>query len=76
MVRTIVTIEESDKRWLDRYSDRHNHSTAETIRLAIREFQKRMRSGDHRRILSKTAGLLKGKDDSVRFVRKLREEWD
>ena len=76
MVRTIVTIEESDKRWLDRYSDRHNHSTAETIRLAIKEFQKKMRSGDYRRILKNTAGIFKDKDDSVLFVRKLREEWD
>ena len=39
MVRTIVSIEEEDKRWLDRYSDRHDRSTAETIRLAIKEFQ-------------------------------------
>ena len=76
MVRTIVTIEESDKRWLDRYSGQQGRSTAETIRLAIKEFQKRARAGDHERILKGTAGLLKGKDDSVRFVRKLREEWD
>ena len=76
MIRTIVTIEESDKRWLDRYSNQHGRSTAETIRLAIREFQKKLRSGDYRRILKNTAGLLKGKGDSVSFVRKLREEWD
>ena len=76
MVRTIVTLEEPDKRWLDRYSCRHSQSTAETIRLAIKEFQKKMREGDYHKILKDTSGLLKGKDDSVRFVRKLREEWD
>ena len=76
MIRTIVTIEESDKRWLDRYSNQHGRSTAETIRLAIKEFQKKLRSGDYRRILKNTAGLLKDKSDSVNFVRKLREEWD
>ena len=76
MVRTIVTIEESDKRWLDRYSDRQNQSTAETIRMAIREFQKKAQEGDIRNALKDTAGLLKGREDSVRFVRKLRREWD
>ncbi|OGW84055.1 MAG: hypothetical protein A3C47_00075 [Omnitrophica bacterium RIFCSPHIGHO2_02_FULL_51_18] len=76
MVRTIVTLGESDKRWLDRYSDRHDRSTAETIRMAIKEFQKKTQEGDYRRVLKDTAGLLKGVDDSVRSVQKLRQEWD
>ena len=76
MVRTIVTIEESDKRWLDLYSGRHSQSTAETIRLAIKVFQKTAQEGGPSSLLKDTAGLLRGKDDSVRFVRKLREEWD
>lgn len=77
MTRTIVTLEESDKRWLDRYSGRHSQSTAETIRLAIREFQKKTRQDDYASALKKTSGILKGgKDDSVRFVRKIRQEWD
>jgi hypothetical protein len=76
MVRTIVTIEESDKKWLDRYSGRHSQSTAETIRLAIKEFQKISRGEDYQKALKSTAGLLGGKDDSVKYVRKLRSEWD
>ena len=76
MVRTIVSIEEEDKRWLDRYSDQHDRSTAETIRLAIKEFQKKARAGEYRRQLESTAGLLKGGEDSVKFVRKIRGEWD
>ena len=76
MVRTIVTIEDGDKRWLDRYSGQHGQSIAQTIRMAIKEFQTKMRAGDYRKTLKETAGILKGKDDSVCFVRKLREEWD
>ena len=76
MIRTIVTLEESDKRWLDRYSDRHDRSTAETIRMAIKEFQKKTQQGDYLRVLEGTTGLLKGGDDSVRAIRKLRQEWD
>ena len=76
MTRTIVTIEESDKRWLDRYSGQHKQSTAETIRLAIREFQKKTREGEYQKVLKDTAGLIKDKGDSVAFVRKLRGEWE
>ena len=77
MTRTIITLEDTDKRWLDRYSGRHSQSTAETIRLAIKEFQKKTRTESYHKILMDTAGILKGDaNDSVRFVRKIREEWD
>ncbi len=76
MVRTIVTIEDSDKRWLDRYSGRHGQSTAETIRAAIKDFQKKARSEGYQQVLKDTSGLLRGMDDSVSFVRKLRKEWE
>ena len=76
MVRTIVTLEESDKRWLDRYSGRHGNSTAETIRLAIKEFQKKSRAADYQKVLKDTSGIFESKEDSVKSVRKLREEWD
>ena len=77
MTRTIITLEDIDKRWLDRYSDRHKQSTAETIRLAIKEFQKKSQAESYRKAVMDTAGILKGdKNDSVRFVRKIREEWE
>lgn len=76
MIRTIVTIEETDKRWLDRFSAKHHQSTAETIRMAIKEYQQKSRQDYYHSALDGTAGLLKSKDDSVRFVKKLREEWE
>ena len=76
MTRTLVTLQDSDKRWLDRYSDRHSQSTAQTIRLAIKAFQKRAQAGDYRQAVQNTAGLLTGEEDSVQAVRKLRREWD
>ena len=76
MVRTIVTMDESDKRWLDQYSGQQGQSVAQTIRLAIKEFQKKMRVGNYQKILDRTFGILKDKEDSVKFIRKLRAEWD
>lgn len=75
MIHTIITIEESDKRWLDRYSRQHNQSTAETIRLAIKEFKKKAQEMNYQKALKDTAGLLRKKGDSVQFVRRLRKEW-
>ena len=78
MTRTIITLEDSDKRWLDRYSGRHQQSTAQTIRLAIKEFQKKNRAESYHRAVADTAGILKDvlKEDSVKIVRDLRKEWD
>ena len=76
MTRTIVTLEEADKRWLDRYSGRHSQSTAQTIRLAIKEFQAKAQTEGYRQAIQSTAGLLRGGEDSVQAVRRLRREWD
>lgn len=76
MTRTILTLEETDKKWLDRYSREHKQSTAETIREAIRAFRQKEREGGYRRVLDSTAGLLKGGPDAVEFVRRERKEWD
>ena len=76
MTRTIVTLEDSDKKWLDRYSGKHKQSTAETIGFAIKQLQKQVRAGERTRVLSETAGILKGREDSVAFVRKIRKEWE
>lgn len=76
MVRTIVSLSEDDKRWLDQYSHNHHQAMAQTIRVAVKLFQKSAVSETKNRILSETAGLLKDKADSVRFVRQLRDEWE
>jgi len=46
------------------------------ITSIIEKFQKRIQESRYRRVLKRTAGLLRGKDDSVSFVRNLRKEWD
>lgn len=76
MIRTLVSIEENDKRWLDKYSQKQGQSTAEIIRQAIKEFQQKMRADQRKRVLDKTFGILKDKEDSIKFVRKIREEWE
>jgi len=76
MVRTIISLSTDLKRWLDRYSREHHQSTAETIRAAIKQFQQNASHKTHRDSLMKTAGILDNKVDGVKYVRKLRKEWD
>ncbi|MBN1699349.1 MAG: hypothetical protein JW881_17650 [Spirochaetales bacterium] len=43
MARTIITIPDDIKTWLDHYSHRHHQSLAATIRAAIKNFKKKNR---------------------------------
>lgn len=72
MLRTIVLLEESDKRWLEKYSQSHNQSIANTIRVAVMEFRK----NNYLDSLRNTVGLLKGSRNTISSIRKLRNEWN
>jgi hypothetical protein len=76
MTRTIISMPEDEKAWLESYSRRHQISSAEIIRRAIREFR-RIKSGkDLAAVLRKTTGTwtsLKG--DSRDHVEAWRKQW-
>ena len=77
MIRTIVTMEESDKEWLDHYSHLHQQSLAETIRQAIHSYQAQASTGGRDQMLKETAGIWKGRNrDGLDHQRELRREWD
>ncbi len=44
MTRTIISIPEDEKKWIDGFGKRHRVSSAEVVRLAVREFR-RQRAG-------------------------------
>ena len=76
MTRTIISIPEDEKAWLDSYSRRHRISSAEVVRRAIREFRRVKSEKGLAAVLRKTTGTwtsLKG--DSRDHVEVLREEW-
>lgn len=76
MPRTILTISDDDRRWLQRVARREGVSMAEVLRRAIhrwREQEDRERSFD--RLLAATKGIGTG-EDGEDVVRRLRDEWD
>ena len=77
MVRTVITLPESDKKWLEEYSERHDQSMAETVRQAIRCYQARTSGEPTENILRETAGMWHHRDkDGLQYQRDLREEWE
>ena len=77
MVRTLISLPESDKIWLDAYSHRHRRSRAEIVRRALHNFRRAVEDGGFKPSLRATAGLWKGRGiDAVDYVRRLRSEWN
>jgi hypothetical protein len=78
MIRTIISIEESEKDWLDRVSKSQRISMSELVRHAIKEFHERNKNLDRTdfiKLLNKTKGLW-SEGDGLKFQRKLRDEWE
>ena len=45
MIRTIISLPEEEKKWLQAYGERHGISSAHVVRLAISELHGRMQEG-------------------------------
>lgn len=73
-IRTIITLSEEDKRWLESYSNAHQVSLAEAIRQGIRRLKDAELKETYRVLVQSTKGLWK-KGDGLKYQRKIRSEW-
>jgi hypothetical protein len=73
--RTIITISEEDKRWLESYSKLHRVSVAEAIRQGIRKLKEAELSENYRTLVQVTKGFWK-KGDGLKYQKKIRAEWN
>jgi hypothetical protein len=77
MTRTIISIPEEEKRWLDIYGRRHRISSAEVVRRAIGEFRRKKPEKSLAAVLRETAGAWTSiKGDSRDHVDAMRKEWE
>lgn len=74
-VRTIITLSEEDKRWLESYSNLHNVSVAEAIRQGIRTLKEMELQENYRGLVQNSSGLWK-KGDGLAYQKKIRAEWN
>ena len=73
--RTIITIPEEDKRWLESYSSLHRVSVAEAIRQGIRRLKEAELYENYQTLVQNTKGLWK-KGDGLIYQKKMRAEWN
>jgi hypothetical protein len=76
MVRTVISLDESDKAWLDRQSARRKVAMTELVREAVgllrRAEETRSRSpGD---VLERTRGIWR-RGDGLAWQNRMRDDW-
>jgi Ribbon-helix-helix protein, copG family len=77
MTRTIISISEDEKKWLEAHGRRRGVSSAEVVRRAIREYREKESQTSLPGVLRETAGTWTSiKGDTVEHVRRLRREWE
>lgn len=77
MVRTVISLDEEDKLWLDRRAEEEQVSMAEVVRRAVRSYRERSPATTaeaFRTLLESTSGLWQG-DEPLAHQERLRSEW-
>jgi hypothetical protein len=76
MIRTVISLDEESKKWLDQQAREENISAAELIRTAVRKYrdEKRREALPLKDLLTQTSGIWK-RGDGLTYQRRLRKEW-
>lgn len=76
MVRTLISLDPDEKKWLDRKASQDHVSMTQVVRIAIKQFRKSTESGPGslRQLLSDTQGIW-NKGDGLKYQNKLRKQW-
>jgi hypothetical protein len=73
MTRLLISLEESDRRWLEQRSQEIGVPMSEVVRQAIRQAQE-IGQKPMKELLASTQGLWR-KGDGLRYQRRIRKEW-
>ena len=72
--RTIITISDEDKLWLENYSKSQGVSVAETIRRGIARLKDENGRSFYQSIVKETKGIWQ-EGDGLEYQKKIRSEW-
>jgi hypothetical protein len=77
MIKTLISLPEDDKAWLDTYSHAKRTSVAAVIRAAIKHYRARAPKQEGDAMLAETAGLWRDRgEDGLAYVNRVRAEWE
>lgn len=76
MVRTVIAIDDNDKRWLDQMAKQQHMSMTALVRVAIHRYRVETESQpSFDELLAETRGIWT-KGDALKYQNKLRNEWE
>lgn len=73
--RTIITLPEEDKIWLEGYSMAYQISFAEAVRRGIKRLRESATADTYTMLVENTQGVWK-KGDGLKYQRSIRSEWE
>jgi hypothetical protein len=73
--RTIITLSEEDKLWLEGYSKAFDISVAEVIRRGIKGLREGSESEAYHKLVENTQGIWK-EGDGLSYQMDIRSEWE
>lgn len=78
MIRTLISLEDEEKRWLDRRAKEEGVTMTEIVRKAVKRYRQECEAQgpSYRQLLEQTAGLLSGGEDGLAVQERLRSEWE
>lgn len=77
MKRTVISLDNAEKKWLDKQANLRHIPMTEIVREALRYYRSKVESEKQlsiEEILAQTAGIWK-KGDGLTYQEKLRDEW-
>ena len=78
MVRTVISLDEKDKKWLDREAKKKKVPMTRLVQLAVRNLKKAgiQEKPSFEEILERSHGIWKGGEDGLAYQIRIRKEWD
>ncbi len=73
--RTIITISDTEKRWLKNYTKTHGISMAEAVRRGIACLKESQSPASYQKIVNRTKGIWT-KGDGLKYQEQSRSEWE
>lgn len=75
MIRTVISLDPDDKRWLDDKAKEEDITMTEVVRRAVRKLRESEESPTFADLLRTTAGSWRN-GDGLAYQCRIREEWD
>lgn len=77
MIRTLISLDDEEKQWLDRKAEEEGTTMTQIVRTAVRQYRERCEAAEPslEEMLRRTSGIWQG-GDGLEHQERLRAEWE